>query len=611
MPTKPTKTTIANPALANLFAPEALAFQPQSVAIGASWARVYTLQAFPSSVDIGWLTRLANLPGVTLSLHAAPEDPLEIVQTLNRRIGQLGGQLATHKGGPLVAQRLERQMTDAETLIRQIDAEQQHVFRTLVVLTVHAPDAATGLQACRRLEAACAGQGLRARPLLYRQEDGVKAAGPWGWWPKALQGDTPHTWPVASLAAAWPFGGGTINHGRGIILGKDESGELVVLDRWDPPREYGIPNKNFNVLAVSGGGKTFSTMAMLLREWAFGAQIMILDPVKREYRGLCRELGGQWLNAAGGQTRINPFQPPAQGVVFHDATQTDDATAGGVLFSHIPYVLSFLETLMPGRSPKAQALLAGAVRTVYAEKGITDATDPKTVPNDAWPDIRDLHTYCVAQAAAQSDPEWSDLAGLLQEPAIGTYAQLWGGPSTIDPELHSQFVVADLMQLKTMPRQIRRAQYLNVLGYFWAQVLRDKRQRKIIVADEAWMLIDSQSPETLRFLSEVARTTRALNGSLMTLTQNVFDFMAPAVRTEGEAVLTNAAYTLLLHQDERNLEQLRVLFRLSDAEQDRLLSARDGQGLLIAGNQRAWIHVDASPTEALTIQRSLGQAVED
>lgn len=175
----PAKSPVVNP-LANLFAPEAQALAPQSVAVGTAWARVYTVQAFPSLVDTGWLTRLANLPGVTLSLHAAPEDPLEIVQTLNRRIGQLGGQLATHKGGPLVAQRLERQMQDAETLIRQIDAEQQHVFRTAVFLAVHASDAAAGLQACRRLEAACAAHGMRERALLYRQEPGLQAAGPWG-----------------------------------------------------------------------------------------------------------------------------------------------------------------------------------------------------------------------------------------------------------------------------------------------------------------------------------------------------------------------------------------------------------------------------------------------
>jgi hypothetical protein len=84
----------------------------------------------------------------------------------------------------------------------------------------------------------------------------------------------------------------------------------------------------------------------------------------------------------------------------------------------------------------------------------------------------------------------------------------------------------------------------------------------------------------------------------MTITQNVYDFLGPTVREDGEPVLTNAAFTLLLRQDQKNLDYLIHLFSLSDAEQDHLLNARRGEGLLIAGNQRAWIRVTGAPHEA-------------
>nr|AEP14292.1 VirB4-like type IV secretory system protein [Sulfobacillus thermotolerans] len=581
-------------ALKNIFAPAALDFGPQQIRIADQWAKVYAIQAFPPAVEAGWLTAAANLPGVTLSLHALPEDPLTIVQDLNRRMGQLAGQLAVSKGGPLQAQRLERQIQDAQMLLHQIDAEQQSVFRVGVFLVVTAPDSSTGERLARRLEASLAAQGMRARPLVFLQEEGLRAAGPWGLFDTSLQGRAPQTWPVSTIASAWPFGSGGINHGAGIVLGHELDqhavGELVLLDRWNPPPETGINNKNVNLLSPPGGGKTFAAIVMLLREWALGAKIYILDPEKREYQHVCRGVGGDWLNAGGGLTRINPFQPPAMKTM-------DEHVGLSPLAAHTQWLQTFLHLLMPGLTPMEQALLAGAVRETYEAASIPMAVDPTTIPNTEWPHIAHLYAVCQRHAETEGLSEWKTLVALLQEAAVGALAPLWAGPSTVRVDATADFVVADLMDLQTAPHAVKRAQYFNVLGYFWNLIRRDKSERKILVADEAWMLIDPQNPDTLRFLKEVAKVIRGYNGSLMVATQNVFDFLAPAVQADGEPVLTSAAINLLLRQDQKNLDYLIHLFHLSDAEQDKLLNAHRGEGLLIAGNQRTWIKVEGAPHE--------------
>ena len=84
----------------------------------------------------------------------------------------------------------------------------------------------------------------------------------------------------------------------------------------------------------------------------------------------------------------------------------------------------------------------------------------------------------------------------------------------------------------------------------------------------------------------------------MVVTQNIVDFLAPAIAGDGEQVLTNAAYTVLLRQGGKDLQALTSLFNLSDAEQDKLTNARVGEGLLIAGNDRAWLTVDTAPHES-------------
>ena len=580
-------------ALANAMAPEALEFFPQHLLAGPEWRRVYAILAYPPSVDDGWLTSAANLPGVTLSLHAAPQDADQLVQALNRRIGAISGQLAMGKNAALTEQRLTQELEDAAALMRQIDAEQQGTFQVGVYLVVSAPDAETGLRRAKRLEGQLAASGMRARPLVYYQNEGLQASGPFGLWPKPIQGA--QIWPAATIAASWPMGSGGINHGSGIVLGHDADGGMVLVDRWNPPKEAGITNKSFAILSPPGGGKSHATKIMMLREWALGAKVFVLDP-EREYRGLVKHLDGTWINAGGGGTRINPLQAPSLPVSL--LTDSDEAAGSGPqspLMVHIMRVLTFFAAYLPDLSAMQRALLEEAVEKSYQQKGITKDSDLSTIDAIGWPHVGDVYRYCQAQ----SGPEWETLTALLRTVGEGVLAELWAGPSTVPATVNADFVVLDIHDLQDMPDHVKRAQYVNVLGWLTDAVLKTRRDaKKILAVDEAWMLIDARNPETLLFMKSSSKRVRKYGGSFMVVTQNVVDFLADAIKSDGEQVLTNSAFTFLLRQGGKDLQALTGLFALSDAEQDKLTNARVGEGLLIAGNQRAWITIDTAPHES-------------
>jgi hypothetical protein len=240
--TKPGART-NNPALANIFAPQALRFSQRSIDIGDQWARVYAVTNFPPKVGPGWLAKAASLPGVCLALHGLPTDPLDLTMSLNRSISLTAGNLQAG-GNALLVQRLESQLGDAQTLMKKIDQEQQSIFTTGVFLLVAAPDEATGLHRAKRVEGMLAAAGMRARVLAFRQEEGLRAVGPWGIFPKELQGGSPFQLPSETLAAAFPFSSGGLNHGHGVMLGPDADGGIVLVDRWKPPGDDGsITNK--------------------------------------------------------------------------------------------------------------------------------------------------------------------------------------------------------------------------------------------------------------------------------------------------------------------------------------------------------------------------------
>ena len=67
-------------------------------------------------------------------------------------------------------------------------------------------------------------------------------------------------------------------------------------------------NSNFCVMGNSGVGKSTAIKHILLSEYMKGTRIIVIDP-ESEYRDLCQNLNGDWINAVGGSKgMINPLQ---------------------------------------------------------------------------------------------------------------------------------------------------------------------------------------------------------------------------------------------------------------------------------------------------------------
>ena len=356
------------------------------------------------------------------------------------------------QGGNALAQsRWEQSLSDTRALLRQIDQESQKVYRTVVVLLVVAPD---GEELARRVRArwrrharrpAC-GRGRRS---TARKEEGLLAAGPWGLLPREIADLAAREMPAATVAAAYPWVSKGMNHGRGIVLGRDDQGGFVLVDRREPPEGSGVTNPNLNVLGTSGGGKSYATKALLLREFALGARVLILDP-EREYVGLARSLDGAVVDAGGGRGRINPLQVRGPA----DADEEDASTVRGPLASHLQRARTFFGLYLPGLDDAERAQLQEAILAANSERGIDWHTDPGTV--DLWPTVADVWRLLPAD---------SRLALLLKDAASGADSALWAGQTTVPPA--SDFTVFDIHALTEAADNVRRAQYFNVLGYAW------------------------------------------------------------------------------------------------------------------------------------------------
>jgi len=574
-------------ALVDVVSPPALGFQRRETAFGDQAARVMVILNYPPRVGQAWLARLAQMEGVTLSAHLVPTDSVEMLKDLNRSIQEYASRIAGG-GHALALQRWQQSLDDAKALLKKIDQESQKVYRVVVVVLVVATDEEELARRCRQVEGVCAAAGMRVRTAVYRQEQGLLAVGPWGILPQEIDSLAGREMPAETIAASYPWIASGLNHGRGVVLGRDDAGGLVLADRWEAPDGSGITNPNLNILGTSGGGKSYASKVLLLREFALGARVLVIDP-EREYRGICRALSGDWVNCAGGGGRINHLEVRPVPEEKDDEGEDDATAARGPLGSHLQRVKTFFQIYLPSLDDLERAQLDEAILDVYKEYGVEWDTDPAEVKT--WPTVIDVYRRAQEMGAER-------LAALLKPAAEGVDSTLWAGQSSVPPA--GDFTVLDIRDLTDASDTVRRAQYFNVLVYAW-DLVREGRatgKRTLLVVDEAWLLADPNTPQALGFLRDLSKRIRKYGGSLVVITQNVVDFLAPELARLGQPVVTNASTKLLMRQETRDLEALTELMRLSEAEVDLLAGAKRGEGLLLAGNRRVKVRIEASSYEA-------------
>ena len=130
-----------------------------------------------------------------------------------------------------------------------------------------------------------------------------------------------------------------------------------------------------------------------------------------------------------------------------------------------------------------------------------------------------------------------------------------------------------------------------ITHFIWNAVRKDLRKR-LLVIDEAWWMMKSE--DTASFLLNVAKRGRKYYLGLLTITQDVGDFLNSPY---GLPIITNSSMQLLLKQSPTAIDKLQEVFNLTDEEKYLLLESQIGEGIFFAGLKHVAIKIIASYTE--------------
>ena len=543
-----------------LLGPDSAEVFPRRVKVGDTWCETIAVTGYPRQVNPGWLQPLLSYPGAAdLALHVDPFPSHLAADRLRRQLARLEStRRIDQQHSRLADPTLEAAVEDTTDLAGRLARGEDRLFRVGLYVTVRAESQEALDKEVASVRSLASSMLLDTRPVTFRTLQGFVSTLPLGIDALKLR----RIFDTTALATTFPFASSEIELTSGILVGRNAaSGSLVFSNR------FALENHNQVILAHSGAGKSYLTKLMVLRSLFQDIDVMVVDP-ENEYERLAESVGGAVVKLGPNQGAINPLDL--------SRSSKEDALTEGALFCH-----TLCSTLLKGTTAEERAALDRAILAAYEAKGIT--SDPRTHARPA-PVLGDVVALFGEQAVDKS------LAIRLRPFVSGSHKGLFDRATTIRPDGH--LVVFSLREVPDDPKEVRAAAILTALDAIWRQVRSGARKPRVVVVDEAWLLLGEDS--AARFLARLAKSARKYWCGLTTVTQDVGDVLSSDL---GQAVLTNSATQVLLRQSPQAIPALAQAFQLSEGERSYLQTCDQGRGLFCAGTERAALQVVASPQE--------------
>lgn len=561
-----------------------LDFGVNRVVVGPAIGRIFGATRYPSELDYGWAVQLVNTVDSIVAVTYDPGNAEVMGNALSRSISQNSNSANAAKDARK-RMRLEKQVEDAGELLSNMDFKSSSVGHVSIMVMPFTDDERKLADVCHAVVSRWARKKIKLKPLGNIQKEAFLALSPYyAGTGSAVDGILRQIMPLDTLTGGFPLTVNIYRDDGGAYFARTGDGGIMALDflRRDADRSNG----NMVVTGESGQGKSTAVKHVVQLLYMLGVKVLILDP-EREYKELCRNMGGCWLDVGGGKTKINPLQvrPVPQDEEEDSALYCSEENA---LALHIYTLEVFFSLLFPSLNDLQKAALKRALVECYERKKITWNTDVAALKAEDFPIMQDLYDV-VKENKATSDV-YASLEALIYDIAYGAGSFLFNGYSNVSWD--ADFIVFDTAGLTSNADTLKRAQYFNALSLCWQIMSGNRSEPVLLVADEAHLMMDPAIKQTAMYIRNIAKRCRKYEAMIFTIFQSTADMLYPEIRMYGQAILDNATYKLIFGCDGQNLEDTASIFRLTEQEQQILLQKRKRKALAIIGREHVQVEFD-------------------
>lgn len=452
-------------------------------------------------------------------------------------------------------ERLEDSIREAEQFKEDLQKNGQKVFETNFLICVISPSFEKLNKDTQKIIDKASEHLIEIRPMWWQQIEGLQHVFPLGW--NNIQFQRNLTSEATAINV--PFNSKDLMHPYSIFYGQNLiSRNPIFCDRKQ------LLNGNGVILATAGAGKSFSCKSNI--EQIFmrypNDHIIVIDP-QNEYKPIIEKFHGQTINiSASSGTRINPFD------LSLNYGLTDEESNNPVK-SKTEYIIAFIESIVGGNGLTGiqKTIIDRCCRIVYEKFELSGFTDLSLQPN--FKDFYDVMNE-------QPEEEAKNLALVLERYVLGSM-DIFSKDTNVD--IHNRFVCFDISELQT---SMQTTGYLVVLDHIMNRLAMNKKE-----GNYTWLFIDEfhillQNEFSAQYIAKIYKVGRKLGAMNTVITQNITDVLN---NEQGQKILSNSEFALLLKQKPLDLAQLSQIFDISKEEGDYITDSSVGKGLLVYGSE--------------------------
>lgn len=561
-------------------APKGLKIGEKDIVLGDAYISVLTLVAYPSSVNVGWLGAVANVNHTRMTMTISPTNTQEISNTLKRSMSDLKSKMinVSDYNDQIL---YNNQMQDFVELVNRIDREHER-FSVLTVNFLCYGETKEDMERTKKeLKSTLTAYGLGGSDLMFEQERSLKMCLPTMYCDLEKQYGLPI--PMMTVASTFPFIFQNLqDDGDSIMVGNDAMGGLLFFDLWK--RTNKRTNSNAVIIGKSGSGKSTFIKKLIRGAWCRGSKVIVIDP-EREFRDLCDNVGGCWVDCGTGTSGIiNPLE-----IRRSTDYNEKDNSVNNDLSKHFQTFRTFIKYYLPNLDAYELTKIEEILIEVYKDKGIDFNTDLSKLSSEDYPIMQDLYDKTKKTLdKTKKDKEARNvieslekICSMIKRATIGADSRLFNGTSSIKVDEDNDFIVLDIHSLVDSDEGILRTQFFNILSWCWNEISKNREEQVILVCDESHLLIDPNNKDGIDFLKRTSKRIRKYNGSLWTISQNLADYCSAGLERYGQVILDNSAYIMIMAQGQKEIESVQDMMRLSESEMQFLTTASKGQGLFV------------------------------
>ena len=307
-------------------------------------------------------------------------------------------------------------------------------------------------------------------------------------------------------------------------------------------------NSNFFILGPSGSGKSFFTNSMLRQLWEQNTNINLID-TGNSYEGLCDYVNGKYISYTEEHPiTMNPF-----------AIKREELNIEKIGFLKNLVMLIWKGT--NGKITKTEDHLIEDVITEYYDAHFRTGQVKKLSFNTFY----EYSTRRIPEIVRDNNLEGIDLATynyLLKGFYKGGNYELTLNENLDTALFDETFIVFEIDSIKDDPLLFPLVT-LIIMDVF-IQKMRIKKNRKVLVIEEAWKAI--ASPMMAEYIKYLYKTARKFWASVGVVTQEIQDIVgSPIVK---EAIINNSDVIMLLDQSKfkERFDEIKAILGLTEVD---------------------------------------------